>query len=273
MNETGTSPAIGNIDDLEKKSRAAAEELNRANRHNAVWEKAAKALKPGLADLSKTRDEAKKESKQADKLLKSLEDNYDSDASDGVRKAREAVDKEIEASLEKMSKEERDLNKAKEAAAAAKKSLEESTANFDKGQKDLLGLSKAIQDQQKQIVALEAEVKDADAKHLLVEAVVKLEDLKSKLGAFNEMVKAEYEAKLWQNLNSAADDLLQKTDSLAEAEAKVAPAEASYKTAKTEYENAVKNRIETIKPLVADEQNPAKEAPSKPSYDASPSMG
>jgi chromosome segregation ATPase len=255
MNDSVNSQGIGSLDDLEKTAKEAAEELNKASGHNAIWDKAAKALKPGLADLGKIRDEAKKEALRADNLVKDLEDNYDSDASEIVRKIRTAVDGEIKQLWENMSSKEQAFNRANDAAAAAKKALDESTAKFDTAQKDLLGVSKTIQDQQKQIVALESEVKDADTKHQLVEAVVKLEDLKKKLWAFNEVIKPEYEAAKWTALNAAANDLLAKTDALPTAQTQVPPAEEAYKAAKTEYENAVKNRLDTIKQRLADEES------------------
>jgi hypothetical protein len=101
---------------------------------------------------------------------------------------------------------------------------------------------------------VEGEVGDAHGKHQLVEAVVKLEDLKTMLTAFNEVIKPEREAALWKELGAAAQDLLQKTDALPVAQAQVPPAEAALKAAKALYDDAVKNRLDTIKQQVADKE-------------------
>ena len=276
MNETHASQeAIGSIDDLEIKARKAADQLSQATSRNAIWDKAAKALKGGLADLDKTRKDAQQKSDDAHKQLKKLADRYDSDASDSVRKARMAVDGEIEQLQEKMERRGKKFNDANEAVAAAKKSLDESTANFEQAQKKLMGVSKEIQDYQKQVAALKAEVEDADNKRQLIESIVKQEDLRTKLAEFDKVLQREYETNLWNELNSAANDLLEKTDALPIAQAQVSKPEADYKAAKTEYEDAVKNRIDSVKQRVADEdeERPAKEVLAKSEYDASPSTG
>jgi hypothetical protein len=136
-----------------------------------------------------------------------------------------------------------------------------------------MGVSKEIQDQQKQVAALRAEVTDAHNKRQLVESIVKQEDLRNKLVDLDEKRDADYESNLWTELDAAAKDLLQKTDALPVAQAQVAQPEVEYKAARTAYEDAVKNRIDSIKQQVADEEDPTKGAPSKSSYDASPSMG
>lgn len=268
MNTRATSQPIGNIDELERRAREAADQLSQATSRNAIWDKAAKALKTGMTDLPKTRDDAKKESEQAHQMLRDLADRYDSDASDGVRKARTAADEHIRQLWDTMKDKERKFNEAQDAATAAKKSLDESNANFEQAQKNLLGVSKELQDQQKQVAALKAEVTDADKKRQLVESIVRQEDLRNKLADFDEKWNADYEANLWKELNAAAKDLLEKSDALLAAQARVSESEAEYKAAKTEYENAVKNRIEAIKQLVPDDP-----VLPKPSYGTSPSMG
>jgi chromosome segregation ATPase len=165
------------------------------------------------------------------------------------------------------------FNEARDAAAAAKTSLDESNAKFEQAQKNLMGVSKEIQDRQKQVAALRAEVTDAHNKRQLVESIVKQEDLRSKLVDLDEKRNADYESNLWKELDAASKDLLEKTDALPVAQAQVAAPEAEYKAAKTAYEDAVKNRIDSIKQRVADEEEPVKTSPSKTSYDASPSMG
>jgi chromosome segregation ATPase len=172
-----------------------------------------------------------------------------------------------------MKEKEGKFSEARDAAAAAKRALDESNANFEQAQKNLQGVSKEIQDQQKQVAALKAEVKDADSKRQLVESIVKQEDLRNKLADLDEKLNPDYEANLWKELDAASKNLLEKTDALPVAQAQVAAPEAEYKAAKTAYEDAVKNRIDAIKQRVADEENPAKEVPSKPSYDTSPATG
>ena len=259
MNDTDTSGAIGSLDDLEQAARNAAQDLNRANSRNAIWDKATKALRPALADLEKARGDAKKEADLADKLVKDLEGNYDSEASRIVRTLREAVDAEIDALQTNMKTVEEAFNAAKQAAADAQQPLEQSKANFEAAQRRLTGLSKDIQNHQKQMATLQTELKDADTKHQLVEAVVKLEDLKKEITASNESITPESEAKLWQDLNTAADDLILKTNALLDAQGKVPAAETAYKTAKTEYENAAKVRLDTIKQRLADEEESEEE--------------
>lgn len=262
MNDSDNPQGIGSLDDLEQAAKQAADQLNAATSHNAIWDKAAKALKTGLADLTKTRSNAKRESEQAHQLLQELGDNYDSNVSDIVRKIRQAVDEDISRSSKNMSDKGKIFNQAKDAAAAAKLAMDESAARFDTAQKDLLAVSKNIQDQQKQIAALEAEVEDADGNHQLVEVVVKLEDLKKTLSDFDEVIKPEYEAEKWTALNAAAKNLLEETDALPDVQAEVPVAEAAYKAAKTEYENAVKKRLDNIKQKMADEEEPSEKGAS-----------
>ncbi|HEX5838894.1 MAG TPA: hypothetical protein VFY26_13755 [Anaerolineales bacterium] len=273
MNARATSQPLGNIDELEKRAREAADNLSQATSRNAVWDKAAKAIKPSLANLDKIRTDAGNEATKADELVKSLEGSYDSDVSKSVRKTRDAVDAENETLKEEMSSKQESLKTAKDDVDSAKKALDESTANFEAAQKELMGISKSIQDQQKLVMALEKEIQDADSKHQLVETVVKLEDLKREVKKLKEWIKTEYETKKWTALNAAADDLIQKTDALPAAQAKVPSAEEDYKKVTTKYEDAVKNRIDSIKQRIADNEMPAKEAPSKPSNDAVPLTG
>jgi chromosome segregation ATPase len=274
MNNRITSQeAVGSIDDLEKKAKAASDQLSQATSRNAVWDKAAKAIKPSLANLDKIRTEAGDEATKADELVKSLEGSYDSDVSKSVRKTRDAVDAENETHKEEMSGKQEALKTAKDDVDSAKKALDESAANFEAAQKELMGISKSIQDQQKLVMALEKDVQDADSKHQLVEAVVKLEDLRREIKKLKEWIKPEFETKKWTALNAAADDLIQKTDALPAAQAKVPSAEEDYKKVTTKYEDAVKNRIDSIKQRIADNEMPAKEAPSKPSNDAVPLTG
>lgn len=264
MNDTDTSQAIGSLDDLEQKARDAAKQLTQASGHNAIWDKATKAIRPGLADLEKARGDAKREAEQADKLVKDLEGNYDSEASGIVRNIREAVDAEISTLWTNMDTAEKAFNTAKQAATDAKLPLEVSTANFEAAQRKLTGLSKDIQNHQKQMATLQTELKDADNKHQLVEAVVKLEDLKKEIAASNNAITDETESKLWQDLNAAADDLILKTNALLDAQGKVPEAETAYKAAKTEYENAAKVRLDTIKQRLADEEEAEEESTYKP---------
>jgi chromosome segregation ATPase len=249
--ETKPKP-VGGLDDLDKAAKEAAEQLGKATSHNAIWDKATKALKPGLAALAKAREDADKEAALAKKLLESLAGNYDSEVSDHLRTIRTAVDENITSLTETMSEAEQALNLAKDDVAAAKKALEDSNASFEAAQKALLGLPKGIQDRQKQVMALEAEVKDAHGKHQLVEAVVKLEDLKKALEDLNDIAKPEYEAGLWTNLSSAADDLIQKTDALPGIQAVVPTMEAEFSQAKAARDEAQKNRLDDIRKSLAD---------------------
>jgi chromosome segregation ATPase len=252
MNDSVDLKAVSGLDDLEKTAREAAEMSSKASGHSAVWDKALKALKPGLTDLDKVRAEAKKEAEATHKLIDDLDAQYDGEASNIVRTTRDSVDAEIKNLRDGMSASEQALVQAKSAAADAQQALDASKANFDQAQNNLQGLSKEIQQMQKDLVALKAEVNDAHGKHQLVEAVVKLEDLKKMLAAFNETIKPEHTAALWTKLDSAVRDLLDKTDKLPAAQAKVSQAEAAFKAAKAQYDDAQKNRLDTIKQQVAD---------------------
>jgi chromosome segregation ATPase len=252
MNDVDQPQGIGNLDDLDQKAKQAADELNTASSHSAIWDKAAKALKPGLANLKKTREDAQKAADEAGEFLEQMEESYDSDASDLVRKNQKAVDTEISALGGKMDDAWKELNKARDAATKAKNDLDQSSAAFDAAQKELIGVPKMIQDQQKVVTKLQGEARDADAKRQFVDAVVKLEDLKTNLEKFRNWIKPEFETKKWEALNAAADDLVKKTDALPKAQAMVPPAEAAYQEAKAEYEEAVKNRLDTIKQRLPD---------------------
>ena len=86
MSDTNIPKPIGGIDDLEIAAKDAAAQLGKATSHNAIWDKAAKALKQGLSALAKTREDAKAEATQANKLMESLAENYDNDVvSDRIR--------------------------------------------------------------------------------------------------------------------------------------------------------------------------------------------
>ena len=250
--ETKPKP-VGGLDDLDKAAKEAAQQLGKATSHNAIWDKAAKALKSGLAALAKAREDADKEAALAKKLLESLAEHYDSEVSDHLRTIRTAVDENITSLTETMSEAEQALNLAKDDVAAAKKALDDSNASFEAAQKALLSLPKGIQDRQKQVVALEAEVKDADGKHQLVEAVVKLEDLKQAIDDLEAMTKPEYEAGLWSALSTAAGVLIEKTDALPDIQAAVPPAEVELSKAKAARDEAQKNRLDAIRKSLADE--------------------
>ena len=91
--ETKPKP-VGGLDDLDKAAKEAAEQLGKATSHNAIWDKAAKALKPGLAAMAKAREDAEKETDLAEKLYESLAENYDSEVQHHLRRIRTAVDEQ-----------------------------------------------------------------------------------------------------------------------------------------------------------------------------------
>jgi chromosome segregation ATPase len=252
MSDSVTPKPVGGLDDLEKAAKEAAEQLGKATSHNAIWDKAAKALKPGLAALEQTRKDANAEAKKAKTLVESLAASYDSDVPNHIREIRTVVDADIATNTETVANAEQALNLAKDAVAAAKKALEDSSARFEAAQKALLALPKAIQDRQKPVVALEAEVNDAHGKHQLVEAVVKLEDLKKAIADLEAMTKPEYEAGLWKALSDAAADLIQKTDALPGVQAELPAKEAEFSQAKAASDAAQKNRLDDIKKSLAD---------------------
>jgi hypothetical protein len=259
-----TDVVIQKLEDLDKAARDAAVSLNKASGKNAVWDKALKALKPGLADLEKVRKDAQKEPEQADKLVAELQGNYESAVSDSVRSVRTNVDLEIKSLEDDVSRQADALKDCRESAAVAQKALEESTAIFDASQKNLQGLSKQIQDRQKALAALQAEVRDADGKNQLVEAVVKLEDLKEMAAKFKGMILQAYESDLWNQLTRAADDLIKKTEAHLDAQASVSESEAEYNKAKAKHEDAQKNRLDTIKKKAADEAKSVVKAEDQP---------
>lgn len=252
MYDLVNAPGVDNLEELEQAAQQSTQRLNQANGRNAVWDKALKALKPGLADLEKIREEAGKAATEAREFVKHLEESYDSDTSNNVRKARQTIDEKITGLENAMKTANDNLNAARNKVAKAKNDLDESTAKWDLAQKNLLALPKDIQDGQKLIGKLQGEAKDADAKHLLVEPVVKLEDLKKELASLDDKMKDEYITKRWQEWNNATRELIARTDALLDAQTEVPKMETAAKEAKIKYEETFKNRLDDIKKEVAD---------------------
>jgi chromosome segregation ATPase len=253
MSDSVNPNPINSLDALVQAANQAADQLGKATRGNAIWDKASKSLKPGLATLAKVRTDAEADATLAEELRASLGGQYDSPASDIVRSKRTAIDKAIDGQKTAQSNAETALNQAKESVAQAKAALEESNAQFEAAQKKLLDLPKEIQDKQKQLVALKGEVSDAHKKHQLVEAVVKLADLGKAITDLKDVTKPEYESSLWQALNNAVDDLILKTEALPAAQAEVPGKETAFNEAKAQYEEAKKNRLDDIRKQVADQ--------------------
>jgi chromosome segregation ATPase len=258
MNETVNAPGVDNLEELERAAQQSTQRLSQANGRNAIWDKALKALKPGLADLQKIREEAGTAAEEAKRFLSELETSYDSDASDSVRETRTAVDKEIDDLNTAMGEAIKSLNTAKDKVVVARSALEKSTADWELAQKNLLAVPKEIQDGQKLILGLQGEARDAHAKHLLVETVVKLEDLRRGLGSLDTKMAEEHTTELWQAWNNATRELITRTDAHLQAQADVPPLETAVKEAKTKYEEASKNRLNDIKKRVADEERSSK---------------
>lgn len=270
MTNSVTPKSVASFTELENTAKAAAEQLGKANSHNAIWDKATKSLKPLQTDLPKALTDAENENKVADALWQKLADSYDSEASSFVRTIRTAIDAKITELAEKTSAAEQALNEAKTKVALAKTDLDESNVKFEAAQKQLIALPKEIQDRLKQLIALETEAKDAHSKHQLVEAVVKLADLKDAHDNLKNVTNTDYAKKLWQDLSMAAADLIQKTDALALAQGEVPKKENDFNTAKTNRDVAQKARLDDIREKVADKESapelpPAKQSKPQPS--------
>jgi len=252
MNELVNAPGVDSLEELEQTVQQSTAQLNQANGRNAIWDKALKALKPGLADLQKTRDEAGEAAEEARQFLSELEASYDSEASESVREIRTVVDTEIANLYETMDTEAKKFITAKNKVTEAKNDLERGTAKWDLAQKNLLAVPKEIQEGQKLVAKLQGEAKDAHTKHQLVETVVKLEDLRKELASLDKKMEAEYTTKRWEEWNNATRELITRTDALLAAQADVPKREIAAKEAKTEYEEASKNRLDDINKGVAD---------------------
>lgn len=247
MSEETISMDIHNLAQLDQAARKAADQLNKANAQNAILDKALKALKPALANLSDVRAAAKSEAEQAKKLVKDLEGSYDDSASKSIREDRTSVDSRLEFLKQELSTAAGELDDAKGKATKAQTALDTSAADFAKAQEQLMGMPKQIQDQQKALMALEAATKDAHGKHQVVDAVINFDELNIKIEDFNELIDPKREADLWTTLNNAATELLNKTSELPEIQAKVAPLEVAYNEAKARYDEAQKTRLDDIK--------------------------
>lgn len=255
MTDSANPNPINSLDALVQAANQAADQLGKATRGNAIWDKASKSLKPGLATLAKARTDADADATLAEKLSADLASQYDSPASGIVRDKRTAIDNAIAVLKTTLSNAETALNQAKDGVVQAKAALDASNAKFEAAQKKLLDLPKEIQDKQKQLVALKGEVSDADKKQQLVEAVVKLADLGKAITDLKNVTKPEYETSLWQALNNAVDDLILKTEALPTAQAQVPGKETAFSEAKAQYEEALKNRLDNIRKQVADQDS------------------
>jgi hypothetical protein len=254
--------SIASLDDLDKKAGQAATLLTKASSENAVWDKAVKTLGPVLAGLASVQEDAQKEVDQTvaptDGFIQKCKGNYSSDLIQSITTASTKFQNDTITPLEAtMTGAEGELTKAKKAVDGvdgARAALRVSTAKFDAAQKDLLELPQKIEAGKKRLVALRAEIEDAGKKQQQVEALLKIQDLEKMLADFREDISKDHEASLWNALDAAAQEVVQKTQELQVAQDKVPKAEKACYDAKSAYEEAQRNRLDSIKAEVEKEK-------------------